>query len=309
LLPNNIFLKAMRIISWNVNGIRAVQKKGELEKVLSLYNPDILLLQEIKSQPEQLKELHEKYPEYTQFYHSAEKPGYAGTAIWVKLPQPAYQLGSNGEESEIYSSVFPVSGIQKAIPFHNEPDLFSVTTEQKDPIFHSGMPNFEDTEGRIARVDIGGITVLGIYFPNGGKSSEAWDGKILFYDQFLEYVNTLRKQGRKVIWGGDINCAHEEIDLARPKENMESIGFLPQERAWVSRVIAEGWSDIFRKKYPEKVAYSWWHVITKARERNIGWRIDSFFVDQFLFQDVTRIEYLSPQMGSDHCPILLEMEV
>jgi exodeoxyribonuclease-3 len=163
------------------------------------------------------------------------------------------------------------------------------------------------TKEEFSRVDFQEWSVLGIYFPNGGKSPEAWEGKLVFYDHFLEYVNSLRNEGRKVVWAGDVNCAHEEIDIARPKENEGSIGFLPEERAWVTKVIENGWDDVFRKMHPDSVVYSWWHVISRARDRNIGWRIDYVFLDSLLFPKVTNIQYLTDQMGSDHCPVMLQI--
>jgi exodeoxyribonuclease-3 len=195
----------MKIISWNVNGIRAVERKGALDEFLQTHDPDIFLLQEIKAKDNQLSKELREHPEYHQFYHPAEKPGYAGTGIWIK---------KNG---------------------HGE------------VVFTTGMPDYDDDEGRVSRVDFQEWSVLGIYFPNGGKSPEAWEGKLVFYDHFLEYVNSLRNEGRKVVWAGDVNCAHEEIDIARPKENEGSIGFLPEERAWVTKVIENGWDDVFRK--------------------------------------------------------------
>jgi len=256
----------MKIISWNVNGIRAVERRGDLDRFLQKYAPDVLLLQETKVKADQLSEYLKDHPEYHQFYNSAEQPGYAGTAIWLKKKL------------------------------------------DKIPVFLTDMPDFLDREGRITRVDFDDIAILSIYFPNGGKSESAWQEKLVFYDAFLNYVNALRAQGKKVIWGGDVNCAHEEIDLARPQENEHHIGFLPEERAWLDKVIAADWVDIFRSKYPEKVMYSWWHVISRARERNVGWRIDYFFVDTKLFSKVRKIEYLNEQMGSDHCPVSLEIE-
>ncbi len=235
----------MNIISWNVNGIRAVEKKGEIENLLNTYNPDVLLLQETKAKEEQLSAIIKKYDQYQQFYHAAEKPGYAGTSIWVS------------------SNFIKSSNLE----------------------FSTGMPNFEDTEGRIARVSFENYEILGVYFPNGGKSPEAWDGKLVFYEKFLDFVNQLRSEGKTVIWAGDVNCAHEEIDLARPKDNMNSIGFLPEERAWVSKVVENKWTDVFRKTYPSKTdVYSWWHVITRARLRNVGWRIDYFLSMKKIFQ-------------------------
>ena len=255
----------MKLLSWNVNGIRAVERKGELEKCIQTYDPDVFLIQETKAQEDQLTALKTKYSTYQQVYHSAEKRGYSGTSIWIK----------------------------KSI--------------SNTCVFQTGMPNFQDTEGRILRVDIEKQTFFSVYFPNGGKSPEAWNGKLQFYDLFLSYINTLRKQGQTVFWAGDVNCAHEEIDLARPKDNKTSIGFLPEERAWITKVIQNNWVDIFREKHPQKKVYSWWHVITRARERNVGWRIDYFFGDKNSMSQVKNIEYLNNQMGSDHCPVLLEI--
>lgn len=255
----------MKLCSWNVNGLRSVEKKGALNELLSSVQPDILFLQEIKCNASQLSEELRHHPEYLQWYHSAEKPGYAGTGIWLK---------KNGKT---------------------------------DLQFFTGMPNFIDTEGRISRLDIGAYSFFGIYFPNGGKSAEAWKGKLVFYELFLEYINDLRKEGRKVIWAGDVNCAHEEIDLARAKENEHSIGFLPEERSWLTKVVENDWIDVFRKKYPQEKVYSWWHVLSGARARNIGWRIDYIFCDSSLFPAVKEISYLTEQYGSDHCPILLDI--
>ena len=140
-----------------------------------------------------------------------------------------------------------------------------------------------------------------------GKSLEAWERKLVFYDQFLKHVDELKENGRMVIWAGDINCAHEEIDIARAKENKNSIGFLPEERAWVSKVIAHNWVDVFRRQYPDTVMYSWWDMLTRARTRNVGWRIDYFFVDKKFLPKVKKIEYRNDQMGSDHCPVMLEI--
>ncbi len=265
----------MRIISWNVNGLRAVERKGDLGFFLEKHNPDIFLIQEIKAQEDQVKNLEEKYPEYKKFYHSAEKKGYSGTGIWVK--KTCKEL---------------------------------ISSEKKPLEFWTGMPDYDDNEGRISRVDYKNISVLGVYFPNGGKSEEAWEDKLVFYEKFLKYINKLRKDGRTVIWAGDVNCAHQEIDLARPKDNNGKIGFHPKERAWLDKVINQNWVDVWRKINPTKTEiYSWWHVITRARSRNVGWRLDYFFIDNDLFNSVNKIEYLNNQMGSDHCPILIEIKI
>lgn len=259
----------MKIISWNVNGIRAVERKKELDAFLKNHRPDIVCFQEIKGSPDKFSAFLTQNPDYQSFFHPAQKAGYAGTSIWIRR------------------------------------DFSQSLT---DVVFETGMPDFIDDEGRIAtlRFQKAGkkYSVLGVYFPNGGKSPEAWQGKLIFYKKFLAHINQLRSQGQEVLWGGDINCAHEEIDLARPKDNINSIGFLPEERAWVSQCIAENWVDIFRKSFPEKKdIYSWWHLLTKSRARNVGWRIDYWFCDSQNFPHIKSIEYLSAQMGSDHCPV------
>ena len=257
----------MKIISWNVNGIRAVERKGELDTLIKKEAPDILMLQETKASQNQLSKKLTEHPDYLQFYHSAEKKGYSGTSIWVRRN-------------------------------HAEPATYNI-----------GMTGFKDIEGRVSRLDLGKYTYFGVYFPNGGKSEEAWHGKLVFYEKFLKHINKLRKAGRIIIWAGDVNCAHEEIDLARPKSNMKSIGFLPEERTWISKVIDNGWVDIFRHQNPDKVVYSWWHLVSKSRERNVGWRIDYFFIDNNIAKDVTDITYINEQMGSDHCPVKLEINL
>lgn len=257
-------MSKLKIISWNVNGIRAVERKQELQALIDQQQPDILLMQETKARPEQLSDYLTSHEQYYQFYHSAEKAGYSGTSIWV-----------------------------------------SKKITNKSPVFTVGMPDFDDNEGRIARIDIDDYTFFGIYFPNGGKSAEAWQGKLKFYDRFLDHANRLRNEKKKVIWAGDLNVAHNEIDLARPKENEKNIGFLPEERSWVDRVIDAGWIDTFREKNPDTVSYTWWSMQTRARSRNIGWRIDYFMVDKALLNQVQSIEHLNDQMGSDHCPVKL----
>ena len=257
----------MKIISWNVNGIRAVEKKGDLQSFLERENPDIFFLQEIKAQVEQLSEFLNSHPDYHQFYFSAEKPGYSGVGAWVK------------------KSVFP-----------------------EKPKIQTGMPDWQDKEGRIIRLDFNDFTAIGVYFPNGGKSEAAWAEKLEFYGCFLHYVHTLRnKEKRRVIWCGDLNVAHNEIDLARPKENEGNIGFRIEERKWVDQVIADGWIDVFRDLHPGEQSYTWWQMRTRARDRNVGWRIDYFFVDSNDLKNVKQSSHISGQMGSDHCPVILEI--
>lgn len=252
----------MKISSWNVNGLRAVARKGELKQWIDKQNADILCLQETKGSREQFSFLDEEYPDYEKAYRVAEKKGYSGVSTW---------------------------------------------TRGLDVETHEGL-NGGDPEGRVLRTDFDDWSLLNIYFPNGGKSPEAWQYKLLFYEDIRTHMNALRAEGRRVILCGDLNVAHNEIDIARPKDNEGKIGFHPDERAWVDRMIGDGWVDVFRTNHPDKVKYSYWHLISRARERNVGWRIDYFFMDK---QDVTRVSsvsYDNDQLGSDHCPITIEFE-
>ena len=264
----------MKIITWNVNGIRAVERKGELQNLVRDQRPDILMIQEIKGNIDQFSNFLADNPDYHQYYHSAEKKGYAGTAVWV-----------------------------------------SKTTYEKlsDVGFHCSIPRAPNAdEGRISWLSFsikGELwDLLSIYFPNGGKSEQAWHEKLKFYDCVLDHMNTLRKQGRIVLVGGDMNVAHTEIDIARPSDNDGKIGFHPKERAWMDRVLANDWADVWRENNPGVVdVYSWWHMVTRARDRNIGWRIDYFLLSREYMDRVSDTRYISEQMGSDHCPLLLEI--
>jgi exodeoxyribonuclease-3 len=271
----------MKIISWNVNGLRAVHKKGDLKNFLEKFSPEIICFQEIKAKPDQLTFLEEEFPDYTKWYHSADKAGYAGTGIWIK-----------NSTLENFTDIEFFEGFDETIDFH-------------------------DNEGRISRLHYTDkksqkkFALLGVYFPNGGKSEDAWGGeagKLVFYKKFLEKINMLRAQGREVIFCGDVNTCHEAIDIARPKANDGKIGFHPLERAELSRWVANGWVDVWRKTNPTLAdQYSWWSYRGGARSRNVGWRIDYFFVDEKFFPEIKNIEYLNEQMGSDHCPVLMEI--
>ncbi len=264
----------MKIISWNVNGIRAVEKKGELENLIKINNPDIVLLQEIKGNREQFSDYLVNNPNYSQYYHSAQKKGYAGTGIWVSK------------------------------------NFLDTCNDLKFKTQVPHAPNAD--EGRVSHISFSFedniYDVLSIYFPNGGKSKEAWEQKLVFFDKVLDYMNELRDKKHIVIVGGDMNVAHNEIDLAHPKANDGKIGFHPDERAWVSKVIKNGWCDAWRSLNPDTTdVYSWWSAITRARERNVGWRLDYFFIDKSLLANVESIEYLSEQYGSDHCPLSMQL--
>lgn len=262
----------MKIITWNVNGIRAIERKKELQALVDAESPDILMLQEIKGTVDQFSKYLTEHRDYQQFYSSAEKKGYAGTGIWI-----GNMLAKKISSLE-FNTVIPKA------------------------------PNAD--EGRVANLsfDLKNETwsLFSIYFPNGGKSESAWEEKLVFYDRVHDHMKCLDRKGQIVIVGGDMNVAHNEIDIARPKANDGKIGFHPRERAWMDRLVADGWSDIWRQRNPDVAdVYSWWHMISKGRERNVGWRIDYFLMSQKHLGKVKNTGYLHDQMGSDHCPMML----
>jgi len=166
------------------------------------------------------------------------------------------------------------------------------------------------TEGRIIEAEYEDFTLLTIYFPNGGGGEERLKYKLAFYDEFLSYVKNLAKQGKKVIFCGDVNTAHNEIDLARPKSNEKNTGFLRIERDWMDKLEPSGFIDTFRKFHPEEeVQYSYWDMKTRARDRNVGWRIDYFFVHQSCVKNVEKAFILGNVMGSDHCPVGITLNI
>ena len=172
-----------------------------------------------------------------------------------------------------------------------------------------GIQKFDD-EGRIVIAHYEKFILINCYFPNGGGGPERLKYKLEFYDAFLEYINKLKKKGGDVIFTGDVNTAHNEIDLARPKENEKSTGFLPIERAWMDELINNGWVDTFRNLYPNKKdVYTYWDQKTRARDRNVGWRIDYFFTNQSFMKNIKSFKTLDDYIGSDHCPIMLDISI
>ena len=171
-----------------------------------------------------------------------------------------------------------------------------------------GIPKCDD-EGRTLVAYYKDFVLLNVYFPNGGGGPERLKYKMHYYEEFLKFIEKLQKKGKKVIFCGDVNTAHTEIDLSRPKENQNTSGFLPAERAWLDEVVQKGYIDTFRFFHPtKKESYSWWDMKTFARDRNIGWRIDYFFVSKDLKEKLKKADILSNIFGSDHCPVLLELK-
>jgi exodeoxyribonuclease III len=255
----------MKLVSWNVNGLRAVHRKGNWKDVWKL-NPDVLCLQEIKADVEDLPNETREIPGYKSFFNSGtSKKGYSGVALYTR----------------------------------KEPE----TVE-----YNLGEERF-DVEGRFIAARFKDFILCNVYFPNGERT-ERLQYKLDFYDAFLEYVERAKNRtGKKIIFGGDVNTAHEEIDLARPKENEKHSGFLPEERAWIDEVIAKGYVDTYRHFNPNKEgAYSYWDLKTRARDRNVGWRIDYFFADQSLMKIITDAQIHSDVFGSDHCPVSVTID-
>jgi exodeoxyribonuclease-3 len=252
----------MKLLSWNVNGYRAVLKKGFTE-FLSGSRAGVLGLQEVKACPDQLTEADRAAAGYKSSWNCAERKGYSGVAAFYKKEPLAVTNGF---------------GIQKF-----------------------------DCEGRVITVEYPAFFLLNVYFPNGGQGPERIKYKLEFYEAFLEHIEGLRKKGKAVIFCGDVNTAHKEIDLARPKENEKNTGFLPVERAWLDKIGGLGWTDTFRAFHPEPAQYTWWDYKTRARERNVGWRIDYFFIDREHAGLVKDAFILPSVQGSDHCPLGIDL--
>ncbi|MFZ1291190.1 MAG: exodeoxyribonuclease III [Melioribacteraceae bacterium] len=256
-------MKTYKLISWNVNGIRAVAKKG-FHGWLKSENPDILCIQETKAWEEQLDDSLTKIDGYNSYFSQAEKKGYSGTAIYTKEK--------------------PLN-VQKGL----------------------GITEF-DSEGRFVITEFKDFVLYNIYYPNGKKDAIRLKYKMDFYEAFQNHALSLINKGKKLIICGDVNTAHKEIDLARPKENSKVSGFLPEEREWIDKFLADGFIDTLRMFNDMPEVYTWWDQVTRARERNVGWRIDYFFISESLKNNITNAFVLPEIMGSDHCPVGIEMK-
>ena len=254
----------MRLVSWNVNGIRAAVRKG-LWDWLDAAAPDVLCLQETRIQPEQIAAELKLPSGYQIFWHAAERKGYSGVATFCKQPPTAVREGFD-------------------------------------------QPAF-DMEGRVLHTEHPGFTLLNVYFPNGTRGQDRVEFKIEFYDALLAHCASLRSHGHRLIVCGDYNTAHQPIDLARPKENVKNSGFLPEEREALGRWLDRGFVDVFRHLHPETEEYTWWTYRSGARARNVGWRIDYFLVDQELLPRVQDARIMGDVMGSDHCPVELQIDL
>lgn len=257
----------MKIYSFNVNGLRAIAKKGFFEWVIK-EQPDILLIQETKLQEDQLTDDLKNIEGYVSYFSSAEKKGYSGTGAYIK--------------KELSEKVINIShGVS--------------------------IPKF-DNEGRFLIIEFPFMKIYNIYFPNGQMNDDRLAYKLEFYDECLKLWNREVAMGKDILVSGDYNTAHKDIDLKNPKSNAKRSGFLPIERAWIDSFIEHGFVDTFRAMNPEKIEYSWWSYRFNARKNNAGWRIDYHFVNERLYPKVKDAAILTEITGSDHCPVMVEIE-
>ena len=254
----------LKLFSWNVNGIRAIEKKGFQDWLVNS-GGNIVAVQETKASPNQLSDVLLHPADYHTDWSSAEKKGYSGVGTYSKTPPVAVKTGFDDERF--------------------------------------------DKDGRILISDFTHFVFFNIYFPNGGRGPEWVKHKLDFYERFLEIVAGYTAKGRSVVVTGDVNTAYAEIDLARPKENVKKSGFMPEERVALGEFFAAGLIDTFRALHPTEVKYTWWDTVTRARERNVGWRIDYFFVSPDLKDRIVAADIHADVLGSDHCPISLTLDL
>ncbi len=252
----------MRMVSWNVNGIRAVMKK-EFPASLAAMDADILCLQETKAQDDQVVAALEGINGYHVYSNSAEKKGYSGTAILTKIKPIGVQFDMGVEE--------------------------------------------HDREGRVIALEFKNFFLVTVYTPNSGSELKRLEYRQGWDADFLTYLKTLESK-KPVVVCGDLNVAHREIDLARPKPNYnKTAGYTQQEIDGMDNILAADFIDTFRYQNPDKIKYSWWSYRAGARAKNIGWRIDYFLVSSVLADSIRNTDILNEIMGSDHCPVLLEL--
>jgi len=263
----------VKLYSWNVNGIRAAWNKGAFQKFVKEHDPDILCLQETKAQPDQSPV---DLPQYEEYWHSAEKKGYSGTAIFTKNKPLAVVKG------------FSAAILKK----YNFEDKFGDTS----------------TEGRVLTLEFEEFYVCTVYTPNSKGSLERLSMRKKVWDPaFKDHLEELQAK-KPVLACGDLNVAHQEIDLARPKENVGKHGFTDEERKGFTEILSIGLVDTFRQLYPDKTeAYSWWTHWGGARARNVGWRIDYWLASDKLKDKIKEAQIHSDVMGSDHCPVSIEI--
>ncbi|THB72662.1 MAG: exodeoxyribonuclease III [Gammaproteobacteria bacterium] len=253
-----------RLYSWNVNGIRACQKKGLVEWI-EQESPDVLAIQETKAQQDQLDDELLNINGYKSYWFSAQKKGYSGVAIYSK--------------------------------------------EEPNSIEYMGDAEF-DSEGRTIIAHYNNFTLINCYFPNSQAEGARLEYKLAFNNRIHEICDKLVDEGKNVVLCGDLNVAHKPIDLKNPKTNEKNPGYLPEEREWIDQFLDSGYTDTFRHFYPDAEGqYSWWSYRFQARQKNAGWRIDYFCVNSAFTDKVTAAKIHQDVMGSDHCPVSINIKV
>lgn len=258
--------KFIKLISWNVNGLRAIMQKNFFESIRHM-NPDIFAIQETKLQEHQRTDSMLSFEGYNSYWsYSTIKKGYSGVATFTRLAPQNVKAGV-------------------------------------------GNPEY-DEEGRILETDFGDFIFFNVYFPNGQMNDDRLRYKLNFFKDFFAYTDSLKSQGKNLIICGDYNTAHNEIDLTHPKANEKYSGFLRVERDWMDEIIKRGYVDTFRYFYPEEVKYSWWSYRANARKKNVGWRVDYFFVSRNMIdKGWVKEPFIDNDIfGSDHCPVGLALE-
>jgi exodeoxyribonuclease-3 len=253
-----------KFLSWNVNGIRAIEKKGFKDWLLKTA-PDIIGLQETKAAPGQVPQSLQNIEGYHAYFSAPQRKGYSGVGVYCK-------------------------------------------EKPREVSYYLGAEEF-DAEGRFILLTYPEFYFITCYFPNGGQGEHRIDYKLRYYDAFLKLCKKLSRE-KPLVTCGDVNTAHNEIDLARPKQNEKNTGFLPKERAWLDKFFSQGLVDIFRRFHPnEPEQYTWWDYKTGARARNIGWRIDYFMLDEKAAKKAKSAYILADVMGSDHAPVGIDIDL
>ncbi len=255
---------SIKLVSWNVNGIRAVSKKEEFWNWFENTEADIINFQEVRADKEKIPKKLLNVEGFINHFNEAEKKGYSGVGTYTKIEPDNVTLGLGIEEL--------------------------------------------DKEGRVLRIEYPDFTLFNIYFPNSGMEAKRLDYKIAFCDALLDIVVDLKNSGKNVVITGDYNIAHHPIDVYNPANCEGKSGYLPEERDWLDRLEEAGFIDTFRLFDEGENNFTWWSYRTKARERNAGWRLDYFYVNEEIKDKVKSASILDQVFGSDHCPVTLELE-
>ncbi|MBR3246564.1 exodeoxyribonuclease III [Candidatus Saccharibacteria bacterium] len=298
----------LKIYSWNVNGLRAVLRKGALQDFIDKHQPDILCLQEIKAKPEQVEY---DFPGYKVFWNPAKRAGYSGTAILVR--KESLLLLSSADLSAL--DVMHWSSGKDCPSGNFLGDGRNIRLKRTNLELHASENNSNDSfdqlaehEGRVLVLEFNDFYLVNTYVPNSKPDLSRLKLRETEWDPgMLKFLKGLGKT-KPVVICGDFNAAHEEIDIARPKTNHHSAGFTDEERQGITNYINAGLVDTFRTLHPEEVRYTWWSHWGQARANNVGWRIDYFFISKALKKNLKSAEIYEDVTGSDHCPISIGLE-